>query len=464
VSRSPPARTSTAASASAAARPAPPADPRRAAVDAILDRALAAPTAYARLAQLTDGVGHRLSGSPALDKAVAWAVATFTADRHEAVRAEKVMVPRWERGAESGEITAPIRAPLHLLALGGSAGTPPAGLTAEVISLPDFAALGPHVKGKIVLFDHAMPPFGPGGTGYGETVVYRAHGPARAAKLGAVATLVRSVTARSLRTPHTGSTSFEDGQPPIPAAAVSVEDAALITRLCAQGPVTVRLTLGARTLPDVPSANVIAELRGREAPDEIVLIGAHLDSWDVGQGAHDDGAGVAMVIDALRVLRELDRRPRRTVRAVLYTNEENGLRGAKAYADAHGAEPHAAAIEADTGAFAPTGFYADANPAALPRLRAMAALLSRVGATEIEPTHHSGADLSTLASSGVTLLGLRMDLSTYFDYHHSHADTLDKVDPALLQQDVAALAAMAFLLADEPEPLPRADRPPPAKR
>jgi len=441
-------------------------DPRKATVDKIIAAALAENSAHQRLAELTDGIGARLSGSPQLEKAVLWGVKSFEADHQQNVRAEKVMVPHWVRGAESGSIVAPVQVNLHLLALGGSSGTPKGGITAEVIAVRDFEtldALGAKVKGKIVLFDHAMPPFGEKGTQYGETVIYRGTGPARAAKLGAVAALVRSVTARSLRTPHTGATRFDAR--PIPVAAIATEDSALIGRLLEKGPVRVKLELGAHTLPDAPSANVVAEIVGREKPDEIVLIGGHLDSWDVGQGAHDDGAGVVMVMETLRVLRALDLEPRRTIRAVLFTNEENGLKGAFGYGAAHQAElsKHFAAIEADTGAFAPLGFYADANPDGLARLRAMTALLTSLGATEIEPSEHSGADLTPLLATGATLLGLKMDASTYFDYHHSEADTLDKVDPLLLQKDVATMAAMTWLLAEEEQALPAVARKIPTK-
>ncbi|MCK6547836.1 M20/M25/M40 family metallo-hydrolase [Myxococcota bacterium] len=426
----------------------------------ILAAALREDSAHPRLAELTDGIGHRLSGSKSLDRAIDWAIASFTADGQEGVRRQKVMVPHWVRGEESARIVAPLDAKVFMLGLGGSPATPRGGITAEVISVPDFAALdalGPEkVRGKIVLFDHAMPPYGPDGPRYGETVVYRASGPARAAKLGAVAALVRSVTARSLRTPHTGSTHFEEGQKKIPAAAISTEDAALITRLTKRGPVRVRLVMSAKTLPDAPSANVIAELRGREKPDEIVLIGGHLDSWDVGQGAHDDGAGCIMVIEALRILRELGVRPRRTIRAVLFTNEENGLRGATEYAKQHANDRHFAAIETDTGGFEPKGFAARAHPDALKRLEALMTLLEPLGATKLEKADGPpGADISPLAPTGAPLLGLRMDISTYFDYHHSEADTLDKIDPRALQRSVAAMAVMAWALADEPQDLPR---------
>lgn len=428
----------------------------------IAEIALADRAAYRRLAELTDRIGHRLSGSPELDRAIAWAVKSLQNDGQENVHTERVMVPRWVRGRESAQLIAPIQRPLEMLGLGGSIGTPKGGLTAEVLSVSTYEGLeklGPEAKGKIILFDNPMED----GTKYGQAVIFRASGAAHAAKQGAVGVLVRSVTPRSLRTPHTGSTHYEPNVKPIPAAAVSVEDATLITRLLTAGEkVRVRLEMGARALPDVPSANVIAELRGRERPEEIVVLGAHIDSWDVGQGAHDDGAGCVIVMDALRVLRALGTPPRRTVRVVLFTNEENGLRGAKAYAKEHAAElpHHVAGLEADLGGFRPKGFWIDGAPEAVRRMKGMAKLLGGLGADGIEVSEYTGADVGVLQDAGIATLGLWMDVSTYFDYHHSEADTLDKVDPADLQQAVAATAAMAHLLADDPEPLPQR---PPAK-
>lgn len=444
----------------------------------IFATALSSETAWPRLAFLTDRIGHRLSGSPALDRAIAWAAETMRQDGLENVRLEEVMVPRWVRGEESGAIVAPIAAPIRLLALGGSPGTPRRGLTGEVVIVSSFEeldALGSKVKGKIVLFNKALPPYGPEGTGYGEVSSYRNHGPSRAAKLGAAAALVRSVTARSLRSPHTGATRFEPGVRPIPAAAISTEDADLIARLDRAGErVQVKLVLGAHTLPDVRSANVVGEWVGAERPEEIVLLAAHIDSWDVGQGAHDDAVGCVIVTEALGVLRRLGLRPRRTIRVVLFTNEENGLRGARTYAERHQATlpNHVAAIEADTGSFRPLGFRVqapqdDAQGLALAHAREIAALLAPLGATRIEPGY-GGADIAPLAPAGVPLLGLDMDASTYFDYHHSEADTLDKVDPEHLRQNVAVVATMAYVLADMPfrfgrpsEPTPAAARPAP---
>jgi Zn-dependent M28 family amino/carboxypeptidase len=422
--------------------------------------------AWAKLSHLSDRIGHRLSGSRSLEKAVEWAVAAMKEDGHEGVRAEKVMVPRWVRGAESASIVSPVEHSLALIGLGGSGATPRKGLVAEVVVARDFAELdrlGAAVKGKIVLFNYPMPAYSEEkGPGYGEASEYRVRGPSRAAAMGAAAVLVRSVTARSLRTPHTGSTRFEDGQRPIPAAAVSIEDAELIARLAQSDKVRVRLLLRARTLPDAESANVIAELRGTGKPDEIVLIGGHLDSWDVGQGAHDDGAGCVIVMQALTVLRQLGLKPRRTIRVVLFTNEENGLRGARQYAQDHAAElsSHVMAMEADTGAFPPRGFEVQGSDQALGQVGDVVSLLASIDANRAQPGH-GGADISVLGRAGVPLLGLWMDRSRYFDYHHSAADTLDKVDPRDLARDVAAVAVVAYVIADMPDRLTPGQPPPP---
>ncbi|HET9482241.1 MAG TPA: M28 family peptidase, partial [Candidatus Polarisedimenticolia bacterium] len=276
-------------------------------------------------------------------------------------------------------------------------------------------------------------------------------------RMGAVAALVRSVATSSLRTPHTGAMRYTDDAPRIPAAAVTVEDSMLIRRLTEAGQeVRVRLQLGARTAPDRQSANVVAEIRGREAPGEIVLIGAHLDSWDVGTGAIDDGAGCVMVIETMRLIAS-GPPPRRTVRAVLFANEENGLRGGRAYRDAHQGElsRHVAAVEADSGAGRALGLSVLAGAGAVDQLRAMlAGVLAPIGAARVREGR-GGADISVLAPAGVPLLSLETDPARYFDWHHSMADTLDKVDPYELQHATAALAAATWILADSPDSLPR---------
>jgi hypothetical protein len=422
----------------------------------IIDAALADRGAWDKLRHLTDRVGARLSGSKALDQAVAWAAKTMTADGHENVRTEKVMVPHWVRGAESARITAPVQRQLAILGLGGTVGTPASGVTGEVVVVDTFkelAALGPKVKDKVVLYNEVMRPWDrERGSGYGDTVKYRVAGASVAARLGARAVLVRSLTSRSLRSPHTGTLVYAADAPKIPAAAVSTEDADLLARLAAGGkPVTVSLSLGARTLPDAESANVLGEIVGSDEPDEIVVLAAHIDSWDVGQGAHDDGTGCAIMMQALTVLRRLELRPRRTIRVVLYTNEENGLRGAKGYVDAHRAElaNHVMAVESDSGGFAPRGFEVSGADGAVPKVREIASLLAPIGATEVQKGY-SGADIEPMEEHGVPGLGLWVVEEHYFDYHHTEADTLDKVDPDELARGVAAAAVLAYVVADMP--------------
>jgi carboxypeptidase Q len=441
-----------AAPAGAPPAPAPPAEVAayREAAARIVDAALADDGAYRKLAHLTDFIGARLAGSPALERAVAWAVDELRAEGHENVRAEPATVPVWIRGAESAAIVRPVERPIAILALGGSSATTPDGVEAPVVVVSDWAAfdaLGDGARGKIVLFNWKMPPYGPKGSGYGDGSKYRVDGPAKAAARGAVAALVRSVTATSLGSPHTGMTKLDR---PFPAAAVSVEDADLLARLAAAGEVRVRLKLSARTLPDAPSANVVGEIVGREHPEEIVVIGGHLDSWDVGQGAHDDGTGVVTMMQTVTVLRKLGLRPRRTIRVVLYTNEENGQKGATAYAAAHASERHVVALESDSGGFRPLGFgVKGADERLTQRVRVAAALLERLGPMKVAPGF-GGTDIKPLADNGVPVVGLEVDGSKYFDYHHSVADTLDKVDPKELAMDVAAVAVFAYVMADAP--------------
>jgi carboxypeptidase Q len=421
--------------------------------------------AYALLQHLTDRIGPRLSGSVGAEAAVAWAGERLRS-YGLAVRTEKVMVPHWVRGAEEAEIVSPAPQRILVTALGGSDPTPEDGVTAEVVEavgLEGLAAKGPAaVQGKIVLFNGTMTLRGM--EGYGPAVVQRTRGAVEAARLRAVAVVVRSVGTLSARLVHTGAMSYDDRVPRIPAAAVAAEDADLIHRLLASGQaVRVRLRLGCRTLPDVESANVVADLPGRERPAEIVLIGAHLDSWDLGTGAVDDGAGVAMVMETLRLLKTLGLTPRRTVRGVLYMNEENGLRGARAYAQDHAFElpRHVAALESDSGAGRPTGWSATVGAAGLDMLKDMARLLAPVGADTVAPGG-GGADIEPLHAASVPLLGLRLDTTRYFDWHHSPADTLDKVDPRELAWGAAALAVAAYVLADMPEALPRPPPPEPS--
>lgn len=428
--------------------------------DTLATAALADDGSWELLVELCDDIGPRLSGSDALDKAIDWAAERMTAAGHENVRKEPVMVPKWTRGEEKLTVLSPRGANMPVLALGGSVGAK--GLTAEVVAVADEAgleALGDGARGKIVLFNNPMPAYTrKDGTHYGDTVRFRINGPRLAAEKGAVGVLVRSVTARSLRTPHTGTMgSYGEGKK-IPAAAITTEDADLIWRWQARGKtVKVRLDLGAKHHGMVPSANVMGELRGREKPEEIVVVSCHLDSWDVGTGAHDDGGGCIAAMHSLTLLRAAGLTPRRTIRAVLYTNEENGLEGAKAYAKAHADEKHVAAIESDSGVHDPQAFTVDHadedhRDASIARLNE-ALPLFRAFRTQEAVSGYAGADVGQLKPSGATLVGLRSDMARYFDYHHSHADTVDKVDPDELRRTVGAMALLAYLLADAEEPL-----------
>src|SRR5256886_5645258 len=325
--------------------------------DRVLGTALRDGVAYSRLQDLTDSVGPRLSGSPGAEAAVAWALRKFQEDGVSA-HAEPATVPHWVRGDERAELlpaSGVAGLKLAVTALGGSPGTPPDGMEGEVVevhTLAEVQALGARAKGKIVFFNHAMSTAS-GKTGYGAFVDLRTHGPAEAAKVGAIAAFVRSLATASFRSPHTGATDFAEGAPKVPAAAISTEDADLFHRLLAKGAqVRVKLWLGGKTLPDVQSADRVAEVRGREKPEEVVLLGAHLDSWDLAQGAIDDGAGAVIVMEAVRLAGQLRPPLRRTIRVVLFMNEENGLAGGKAYAKAHEAEApqHVAALESDSGA------------------------------------------------------------------------------------------------------------------
>ncbi|MGE0481426.1 MAG: M20/M25/M40 family metallo-hydrolase [Phycisphaerae bacterium] len=436
--------------------------PYRDAAGRIIEAALASDEAWTQLEQLCDDIGHRLSGSAALDRAIEWAASTLRRGGAENVRVDPVMVPKWVRGRESATLLTPLERELPMLGLGGSVGTPPEGVTAEVIVVGDENELNAlpdeRVRGRIVLFNKAMPPYSAErGTSYGPTVKYRSQGARLAAARGAVAALVRSVTARSLQSPHTGGMNYGDAKTKVPTAAITVEDAESMARMQARGiPVRVTLRMEAKDEGLVPSGNVIGELRGREAPDEVVVIGGHIDSWDVGQGAHDDGAGCVISMEAIRLLRKLDLRPRRTIRVVLWTNEENGLAGGKAYAEKYKDDlaKHVAAIESDSGAFAPRGFsvsHVDAarEKRAVQQLSEIVKLLEPLGAAKAEGGG-GGADIGPLKPFGVPVMGHEVDNSIYFDYHHTHADTLDKVDRTDLNRNVAAMAIMAYVLADMP--------------
>lgn len=418
-----------------------------------------------KLEYLTTVIGHRLSGSEGLERAIAWADERMRAEGLD-VTLQPVMVPHWVRGDEHARVVGPVERRLSILGLGGSVATPPEGIEAEVVVVGSFEELEgmprSAVEGRIVLFAVEW-------EGYGRTVRFRSGGASAAARKGAVAALVRSATGNSLYTPHTGAMNYADDAPRIPAAAVTAEDAAWMRRMAEAGEtVAVRLYMEAETLPDAQSYNVIAEIPGSELPGEVVVMGGHYDSWDVGQGAHDDGAASVAAWHALTLVKRLGLQPRRTLRVVLWTNEENGLRGGNAYREFVGdaIEGHVAAIEMDGGAERPVGFGVSmpgggqgepgAQGGASPEQERAIDLLSQIGALleSIEAGQIAGggggADIGPLMRDGVPGLALRTVGEHYFDWHHTDADTLDKVVPLDFKKAVAMLAVMGYVLADMP--------------
>jgi hypothetical protein len=436
----------------------------------IRDAAMSDIWAYQRLEELTDRIGPRLSGSPQLTAAL-----NQVADAMRALGARVTLqpakIPHWVRGEESAELVdypgrpAGITQRLHLTTLGSSSATPPKGLTARVIVVHDMAELkarASEVRGNIVLFeyhfDQRLAANGQAGAAYGQAGLYRTQGPSAAAQLGAVAALVRTVGGADYRLPHTGVTLFKEGQAPIPAAALSTEDADLVTRLAAQGPVTLSLLLTPKTLPDADSANVIADWPGRETPEEYVVVSGHLDSWDIATGATDDGVGAMAAAGVIDVLQRLGLHPRRTVRFIGWTNEENGSRGSKAYFASVSSklDGQIAAIESDEGAGRALGVNAAVTPDSLAMLKPVIDALVPIGATAlVRHDGELGADINPLQVAGVPGFSPLVDAQHYFDYHHSAADTFDKVNPENLRSQIATMAVLAYYLAEMPQPLPR---------
>jgi carboxypeptidase Q len=436
------------------AQPASWVDAYRADATRIVQESTSNQFAWNRLAELTDTYGNRLSGSENLNRAIAWAAATMKKDGFDNVHTEKAMVPRWVRGAESATIVDPPEHPVAILGLGGSVATPPAGIEADVLVVKTFDELAQRAsdaKGKIVLFNAPY-------VSYGQTNQYRTSGPSAAARVGAVAALVRAIGPTGLRTPHTGSTSYAEGVEKIPAAAVSAEDAERMQRIVDRGRrVRVRLRMEAHYEPDAESANVVGEIRGRELPDEVVLVGGHFDSWDVGTGASDDGVGCIVTWEAARLMMKLNIRPRRTVRVVLFTNEENGLRGGTAYRDRYKAEAarHVLAIESDSGVFAPTRIGFSGSEPAQRAMRDIGALLSSFGLPEIG-SGGGGADIGPIAQAGrVPMLAYQGDSARYFTIHHTPADTVDRIAPDEVSKAAAALGVITYIVAEMPHALPK---------
>ena len=436
-------------------------------LEAIKTAALADDYAYRQLAHLTENIGPRPSGSAQANAAVDYVTGELRKLGLE-VQLEEVKVPHWVRGVETAELVeyagqVPGTAQkVVLTAVGGSTSTPPEGIVADVVVVNNFdelKALGREkVAGKIVLFnelfDKQKAAAGLSFMAYGEAVRYRGAGPKAAADLGAVAALIRSVASADFRLPHTGW-SLAAG---IPAGAVAAEDADLMAHLAAQGKVRMRLTLTPQKLPDTTSYNVIADLKGSEHPEQIIVVSGHLDSWDLGTGAIDDGAGVVVAMEAAEIAQKLHLRPRRTLRVIAWMDEETGGSGSKTYTKDHASEfaQHVAAIECDTGAAHPVGFDVKISPHAIELLRPVAEVLGSIGATALQPSSYApGADITAMSEAGVPALGILQDGRLYFNYHHSAADTLDKVVPAELRENAAAMAVMGYALASMKDPLPR---------
>ena len=434
---------------------------------AIKSAAMADEYAYQQLAHLTENIGPRPSGSLQAKAASEYVAAELRRLGLE-VRLEEVKVPHWVRGAETGELVQyagqvpGTTQKIVLTALGGSSSTPAEGLSADVVVVNTFdelKALGRGgVAGKVVLFneifDKQKAAAGLAFMAYGEAVRYRGAGPKAAADLGAAAALVRSVGSADFRLPHTGW-NFPAG---IPAGAVTAEDADLIAHLAVQGKVRIHLVLTPQKLPDATGYNVIADLKGSEHPEQMVIVSGHLDSWDLGTGAIDDGAGVAIAMETAELLQKLHLHPKRTIRVIAWMDEESGGSGSQTYAKEYSAElaHHVAAIESDAGAAHPLGFDAKMSKQAAEVLRPAVDVLQSIGANVLrETTYPPGADIAAMSEAGVPTLGIMQDGRTYFHYHHTAADTLDKVVPSELRENAAAMAVMGYALASMKEPLPR---------
>jgi carboxypeptidase Q len=436
----------------------------------IQQAALASDYALRQVEHLSNNIGPRLSGSAQAEQAVQYVAAEMRKLGLE-VRLQKVMVPHWVRGEEKGELVewagmaTGTTQKVVLTALGGSIATPENGMTAEIVvvnSFDELTRLGQDkVQGKIVLFnnkyDREMAASGFGGAAYGQAVAYRFGGAVAAARFGAVAALVRSAGASQNRLAHTGAMGYQDGVMKIPTAAVSYEDADTIAYLASQGAVKMHLLLTPRTLPDAPSYNVIADLQGSEKPDDVVIVSGHLDSWDLGRGAIDDGAGVAMSMETPFILKQLGLRPKRTIRFIAWMNEENGGRGSAGYAEEQKDKManHFGAIEADLGASHPVGFLFAGKQEAVPYFAPILSILWQQGAGISQVQANVGSDVGPLTQRGVPSFAPYFDQRTYFNYHHTAADTFDKIVPKEMAENASVVAVLAYGLANLEQPLPR---------
>ncbi len=419
----------------------------------IISKALSDSTAYNRLSYLCDMFSYRLSGSKGLEDAINWIIKEMKKDGLDNVQGQRVKVPTWIRGEESVSILKPFNKQLNMLGIGGSVGTSKSGIVGDLVVVESFDELeeiSKDINGKIVLFNV---PF----TSYGETVSYRYSGASRAAKYGAKATLIRSIGSWSMDTPHTGTMFYDRNIRKIPHAAITMEDAMSLGRIYNRGDkITVKVKMDAKTVPDRWSRNVISQINGSIYPDQIIVIGGHIDSWDVGQGAHDDAGGCLVAWEAIRLIKELELTPKRTIRCVLWTNEENGGKGNKAYRDMYLDEigNHILAIESDGGVFAPEGFGFTGSNEAKAIVESIHKLLKPIKANFMSEGGRA-ADIAPLNDKGVPVMSLKVDNSKYFWFHHTNADTFDKVDFYEFNKCVAAMAIMAYTVADLDNPLPR---------
>jgi hypothetical protein len=434
------------------------------------DAAMKDPYALNELRHLTNNIGPRLSGSPQAGQAVEYVAAQMSLLGAE-VTLERAKVPHWIRGAETAELVSwPGQTPgttqkVVLTALGGSVATPAGGLTSEVVVVDDWQQLNAlpagSVKGKILLFNHKfdkeLAAQGGGLEAYGGGVVYRGAGPMAGAAVGAAAVLVRSVGGADFRLPHTGFTAYSDGVTKIPAAAVSAEDADILKDLAGQGPVKMHLVLDTQTLPDADSFNVIADWKGTEHPEQVVVVSGHLDSWDLGTGAIDDGAGVVVSMQVIHLLHELGIHPKRTVRFIAWMSEEEGSEGAAQYMIDHKDDVanHIGAIESDLGADHPSGIFYAGKPELGQWLRPVSQVLEPIGAETNIAAPETGEDIAGLTEKGVPSFAPVQDSRFYFNYHHTAADTFDKVDPKHLNENAAVMTVLAYALADSADPAPR---------
>ncbi|XP_076016808.1 carboxypeptidase Q-like [Genypterus blacodes] len=407
---------------------------------------------YRRLADFTDTIGNRVSGSHSLEMAINYMHKAMTQDGLD-VHLEAVKIPHWVRGKESAEMVEPRAKNLAMLGLGSSIGTPPEGIQAEVLVVQSFEELkrrGSEAAGRIVVFNQ---PF----VSYMETVDYRAYGASEAAKVGAVAALIRSITPFSINSPHTGWQDYQDGVKRIPSACITVEDAELMSRMAQRGEkIVVKLNMEAKTLPDADSFNTVAEIKGWQHPEQVVLLSGHLDSWDVGQGAMDDGGGAMVSWEALSLIKDLGLRPRRTLRTVLWTAEEQGGVGAQQYFDRHkvNLSNFDLVMESDMGTFAPKALQFTGSDAAREVMEQVVKLLARINTTKLE-ADGEGTDISPWMKAGVPGASLHVADSRYFWFHHSEGDTMTVQDPGEMDLCSALWAVVAYVVADLQDMLPR---------